>query len=584
MNTTKTYQLLILLVLLFVGSPTIMAQNSSAPIDREFGGELHDIEVQQNEEERPFLGVFLKETDEHEVNESGETTMTKKQAGVQVDAVIPNTSAEKAGLKDGDRILKINSISTNTMEELVTELKKLKVNDKVNISFIRDGSLQTTSAILMPYNEETVMAYKKQKYGDKKEYNPHKEYHHQEMMEKWSNKPFLGVVGMNLNEEVAKEKSLSATTGLYLKEVVKESSAEKAGLQAGDVIINFNGEALTSHDGLVEALKGLKVEDEVKIEYIRNNQTLSTTATLGKRVAHSNWSSDGHGYNHKNSHCSSNDSKTKETNSNKALLGVYAVAMDASIAEENDIRKVEGLYLKKVIEGSAADEAGLQQGDVLLMVNKSDVYSHNDLIKVLANYVPGDVVDLKYRRDNKAQKTRATLKSNDQQSHKSWSSCYSKSSCKNSNTSRTIIDNEERVFIREVEVEDTEGNKTWVKVMMMDPAKEENTMLNKALKEEGKVNASKQAMEEMPSLNLQELTFSPNPNRGQFSLSFDIPERGNTLVRITDTTGKVAFEEKLENFEGQYNQKIDISENYKGLYYLQVIQGDKVMTKKIVVQ
>ncbi len=583
MNTTKTYQLFILLAILFVGNPALVAQNSSAPIDREFGGELHDVHVEQNEEARPFLGVFLKETELHEMKESGEEIVQKTE-GVKVDAVIPNTSAEKAGLQEGDVILKINGVTTNTMEGLTTELKKLKVSDKANIVYQRDGALQTTIAVLMPYSEETVLAYKKQKYGDKEELHMQKE-HHCKMMnehaEVYNNRPFLGVVATALNEEIAKEKGLSIQNGLYLKKVVEGSSAAKAGLQAGDVVTSFNGAALNSHDGLIEELKGLKVEDEVKIEYVRNNETLSATATLGKKEAHFKWHDKGNM--HKKSHRSS--SKAKEMNSNKALLGVYAVAMDASIAEENDIRKVEGLYLKKVIEGSAADEAGLEQGDVLLSLNKAEVYSHQDLVKQLASFEPGDVVDLRYRRNNKAQKTKATLKANKQESHKNWSSCYNKSSCsKSSSTSRTTLDEEERVFIREVEVEDAEGNKTMVKIMMMEPAKEESAMLNNVLQKEGKITSSKRAMEEISNLNLHALTFAPNPNQGQFNLSFDIPERGNTLVRITDTAGKAVFEESLNDFEGQYSQKIDISDNYKGLYFLQVIQGDKAMTKKIVVQ
>ncbi|MGB0931439.1 MAG: PDZ domain-containing protein [Chitinophagales bacterium] len=462
MNATKTYQLLFVLTILFLSSPSIMAQNSSAPIDREFSGETRASTLERNEEARPFLGVFL--TDHETIDVSGEGTRAQKMEGVKVDGVIPNTSAEKAGLKEGDVIVKINGMATNTMESLTAELKKLKVNGGATIDYMRDGSLQTTSTILMAYNEETVLAYKKQKYGE------------------------------------------NASNGY------------------------------------------------------------------------------GHHNMHKQNRCSS---KAKETNSNKALLGVYAVAMDASIAEENDIRKVEGLYLKKVIEDSAADEAGLQQGDVLLSVNKVEVYSHQDLVKQLANFEAGDVVDLRFRRDNKAEKARATLKANKQENHKSWSNCHNKSSCTKSNTNtttRTTVDGEERVFIHEVEIEDMEGNRTWVKVMMMDAAKEENVMLNDALKKEGKVAANKQVTEKMSNLNLQDLTFSPNPNRGQFSLSFDMPERGNTLVRIADTAGKVVFEENLGDFEGAYNQKIDISENYKGLYFLQVIQDDKVMTKKIVVQ
>ncbi len=576
MNIAKTYQFICILAALLLGIQPTMGQNSSAPIDREFSGEISTVVVENDKEVRPFLGVFLKDT-EHS-NEDAE--MVQKTEGVKVDAVIPNTSAEKAGLKEGDRILKVNGMATNDMESLVAELKKLKVADKVKIQYDRASKMQTTTAILMPYNEATIAAYKKQKYGDKEEELEVLKKHHHKMMNScesaFGEKPFLGVVAKGLNEEIATEKEIDLEAGLYLKKVVEESAAAKAGLQTGDVITKFNGKSMGNHHDLMVALQNLKPEDKVTIDYVRASQTLSTTAILGKKeMSTPQWKSDGN--------CKKYDRQHhKEINSNKALLGVYAKAVDATLAEEKGIKKVEGLYLKEVIEGSAAAEAGLEVGDILLSINKESVYSLEDLVNRIGGFEVGEEVAIRFKRNNKLQRIQATLKANNESNqYKHWSSCYSKSHCNGEN--KIMLNEEEAVFIQEMEIENEEGEKVKVRVMMMEPDQTENKMLEEVFQKGDRAQvANKQPR--MLMLNIQELSFAPNPNRGQFNLSFDVPQAGNTSVRIIDTAGKVVFEENLQNFEGRYNQKIDISDNYKGLYFVQIIQNNKIMTKKIVVQ
>lgn len=576
MNIAKTYQFIFTLVVLLLGVQPTMGQNSSAPIDREFSGEINSVAVEGNKEVRPFLGVFLKDT-EHS-NDNAETIQNTE--GVKVDAVIPNTSAEKAGLKEGDRILKINGTATDDMESLVAELKKLKVEDKVKIQYERAGKTQATMAILMPYNEATIAAYKKQKYGDKEKELEGLKRHHHKMMSSCESalgeKPFLGVVAKGLNEEVATEKGINLEGGLYLKKVVDESAAAKAGLQTGDVVTKFNGQSMENHHDLMEALQNLKPEDKVSIDYVRANQAFSTTAILGKKAMHSSqWKA---GVNCKKYAWKSHE----ESNSNKALLGVYAKAVDATLANEKGIKKVEGLYVKEVIEESAAADAGLEIGDILLSINKESVYSLEDLVSRIGEFEVGEVVDVRFKRNNKLQRVQATLKANvESNSYKHWSSCYSKSPCNGDN--KIMLNEEEAVFIQEMEIENEEGEKVKVRVMMMEPDQTENKMLEEVL-QKGDAGQASNKQAGMSTLNIQELSFSPNPNRGQFSLSFDVPQAGNTSVRILDTAGKVVFEENLQNFEGRYNQRIDISDKYKGLYFVQIIQDNKIMTKKIVVQ
>ncbi len=85
-------------------------------------------------------------------------------------------------------------------------------------------------------------------------------------------------------------------------------------------------------------------------------------------------------------------------------------------------------------------------------------------------------------------------------------------------------------------------------------------------------------------LELDKLVFSPNPSDGKFTLKFNTPEAGKTLISIYDVTGKQVYKENIKNFDGVYNSDIDISSEGKGTYFLKIQQGDKFSTRKIILE
>ena len=68
--------------------------------------------------------------------------------GVAVISVEKNTPAEKAGLKKGDIIVKINDQDVGSLAEFRYELYKHEVGEKVKLSFYRDGKVKTTTVTL----------------------------------------------------------------------------------------------------------------------------------------------------------------------------------------------------------------------------------------------------------------------------------------------------------------------------------------------------------------------------------------------------------------------------------------------------
>jgi hypothetical protein len=84
-------------------------------------------------------------------------------------------------------------------------------------------------------------------------------------------------------------------------------------------------------------------------------------------------------------------------------------------------------------------------------------------------------------------------------------------------------------------------------------------------------------------LSVEKMEFYPNPNNGRFNLSFTLPDKGDTEVKVMDLKGQQVFSEKLGNFSGSYSKEIDISKNPKGAYFIRVEQGQHALVKKVVV-
>ena len=106
---------------------------------------------------------------------------------------------------------------------------------------------------------------------------------------------FLGVVGRDINESYSS--ALGIPSGIYVSQVVSGSPAQKAGISAGDVIVKFEGNNVSTMSGLKEKLAIKKANTKVKITFKRANQSgtyeeKTVTVTLGKKSDFKNVTTD----------------------------------------------------------------------------------------------------------------------------------------------------------------------------------------------------------------------------------------------------------------------------------------------------
>lgn len=94
-------------------------------------------------------------------------------------------------------------------------------------------------------------------------------------------RPYIGITGMDLDEKTAKANNL--VSGIYVKAVDDFSAAEKAGVKIGDVIVEADGQKITSMDKLNEFKNKHSIGDEMKIKVNRDGQEKELTLKLGEQ-------------------------------------------------------------------------------------------------------------------------------------------------------------------------------------------------------------------------------------------------------------------------------------------------------------
>ena len=84
--------------------------------------------------------------------------------------------------------------------------------------------------------------------------------------------------------------------------------------------------------------------------------------------------------------------------------------------------------------------------------------------------------------------------------------------------------------------------------------------------------------------NVDKLNVYPNPSRGEFNISFDLENRQDVYLTITNYLGKVIFTQELKDHEGLYNKTIDLGNKANGIYMLNIITNYQNINQKIVIQ
>lgn len=93
----------------------------------------------------------------------------------------------------------------------------------------------------------------------------------------------------------------------------------------------------------------------------------------------------------------------------RGYIGVTIREMNSQLAEQENIEKLEGVYVEEVQEGSSADKVGIRHSDIILSVDGEKVNSTSELIGYVGQLRPGDKVELKVKRNGETKEYTVTL-------------------------------------------------------------------------------------------------------------------------------------------------------------------------------
>lgn len=206
----------------------------------------------------------------------------KSDKGAKITSVEPESAAEKAGLKKEDVITKVGDTKIDDSQDLFDAIGKYKPEEKVAITYIRDGKTATANATLGKNisSGNRVLNLK----GDvfSRDFNNGFDFDMPQLrnldrlkgVEMFSRKPKIGLEIQDVEEG----------KGVKILDVDDDSPAAKAGLQKNDVISDIDGKSTDSVDDLRSQLRDLKEGDSCKITYKRGGQTQSAVLKLPKKL------------------------------------------------------------------------------------------------------------------------------------------------------------------------------------------------------------------------------------------------------------------------------------------------------------
>lgn len=180
---------------------------------------------------------------------------------------------------------------------------------------------------------------------------------------------------------------------------------------------------------------------------------------------------------------------------------------------------LQGVLVETVYEGSSAELAGIQPGDMITFVADSIIQSGCDLNQSIEDIEVGEVLDV-FIEEGENQKILPIILGYKIQEIVTYEYCC-------------------------------------------------NSGLNVEASNEKVVN---------------EFSVFPNPTDGIIQLKFQSSEKTDLKINFTDVAGHQIFKSEGKDFNGFYNEVLDLTDYAAGLYFVQIMQGEKVWTEKIILQ
>lgn len=209
---------------------------------------------------------------------------------------------------------------------------------------------------------------------------------------------FLGVCIEDLSDDLREALGYEGD-GAFVQDIVDDSPAEKAGIEASDIIVKYNGKSVEDASDLRKLIKKTKPGEKVKLTIIREGKEKSLTAKIGDMDDYQDFQfffGPEFGDNFRKFIFKS---KKYLSAHQHGFLGVHLQKMSDQLAEYFGVKG--GALIGEVVEDSPADKANLKAGDVIIEFNGRRIDDKSDLHHFIKKTEPGDEVEISLMRKGK---------------------------------------------------------------------------------------------------------------------------------------------------------------------------------------
>jgi serine protease Do len=225
-----------------------------------------------------YLGIGVREV----TPERAATLNLKELRGAEVAHVDENSPASKAALKQGDVVLEYNGMPVEGVEQFIRMVRETPPGRNVKLVIWRNGATQTVEVTLgerqtaafppgVPSNPEIFPGFPNL---------PNTPIEVPRFQFTWPNS-MLGIEGESLGQERQLADYFGVKDGVLIKQVMRNTPAERAGLKAGDVITKVDGQSVASTRDITQQLRSA-ANRAVTLTVVREKREMPLTVTLNQ--------------------------------------------------------------------------------------------------------------------------------------------------------------------------------------------------------------------------------------------------------------------------------------------------------------